>query len=140
MATHTAKIFALFLLATLTYASFAKDVTESLPNALPGGAIFMKQHPNLDQNKDGILTYEQREIYCIETISKQLGGNYTFKREMIPMRDGVKLATGIFIPTNAGPAPAVLCRTAYGIWGVAFHNAHRFTDQKTRLHMPRPKR
>ena len=49
---------------------------------------------------------------------------------MIPMRDGVKLATGIFIPNDSPRSPSVLTRTAYGIWGAAFHNAHRFKDQK----------
>jgi predicted acyl esterase len=34
--------------------------------------------------------------------------------QMVPMRDGVKLATSIFLPEGKGPWPAVLVRTPYG--------------------------
>jgi uncharacterized protein len=34
--------------------------------------------------------------------------------QMVPMRDGVKLATSIFQPPGKGPWPAVLVRTPYG--------------------------
>jgi predicted acyl esterase len=33
---------------------------------------------------------------------------------MVPMRDGVKLATHVFLPDGEGPFPAVLSRTPYG--------------------------
>ena len=33
---------------------------------------------------------------------------------MAPMRDGIKLATSIFLPEGNGPWPAVLVRTPYG--------------------------
>jgi len=36
------------------------------------------------------------------------------REEMIPMRDGVKLATSIYLPEGDGPWPAVLTRTPYG--------------------------
>ncbi|WDE96423.1 CocE/NonD family hydrolase [Lentisphaera profundi] len=116
-------------LALISYSLYAKDIEKSLPTAIPGAAHFMKQHPKSDFNGDGILTHAEKEKYCIETISAQLGGDYTFERHMVPMRDGVKLATGIFVPKNAGPAPVILTRTAYGIWSAAFHNAHRFKGQ-----------
>lgn len=35
------------------------------------------------------------------------------KTEMLPMRDGVKLATDIFLPPGSGPFPVVLARTPY---------------------------
>src|SRR5205823_3780318 len=35
------------------------------------------------------------------------------KEVMVPMRDGVKLATNIFLPDGDGPWPAVLTRTPY---------------------------
>ncbi len=35
------------------------------------------------------------------------------RKEMVPMRDGVKLATNIFVPEGAGPWPVVLTRTPY---------------------------
>lgn len=34
--------------------------------------------------------------------------------QMVPMRDGVKLATSIFLPKGNGPWPVVLVRTPYG--------------------------
>ncbi len=36
------------------------------------------------------------------------------RTEMVPMRDGAKLATEIFLPPGDGPWPAVLVRTPYG--------------------------
>ena len=38
----------------------------------------------------------------------------TFKEEMVEMRDGVKLATNVFVPEGPGPWPVVLTRTPYG--------------------------
>jgi len=35
------------------------------------------------------------------------------REEMVPMRDGVKLATNIFLPEGEGPWPVVLSRTPY---------------------------
>jgi predicted acyl esterase len=34
--------------------------------------------------------------------------------QMVPMRDGIKLATSIFLPSGKGPWPSVLVRTPYG--------------------------
>ena len=36
---------------------------------------------------------------------------------MIPMRDGVKLATDVYFPTGEGPWPLVLARTPYNKGG-----------------------
>ncbi|MBI3838876.1 MAG: hypothetical protein HY288_13215 [Planctomycetia bacterium] len=36
-----------------------------------------------------------------------------FKEVMVPMRDGVKLATNVFLPAGDGPWPVVLTRTPY---------------------------
>lgn len=33
---------------------------------------------------------------------------------MVPMRDGVRLATSVYLPTGQGPWPTVLSRTPYG--------------------------
>ncbi|MCT1905429.1 CocE/NonD family hydrolase [Oceanobacillus sojae] len=44
------------------------------------------------------------------TYAVEYGGNY-----MVPMRDGIKLATDVWLPgENASPLPAVLVRTPYG--------------------------
>ena len=36
------------------------------------------------------------------------------RTEMVPMRDGVKLATNVYLPDGQGPWPVVLTRTPYG--------------------------
>jgi putative CocE/NonD family hydrolase len=41
------------------------------------------------------------------------GQDFTKREEMIPMRDGVKLHTIIYIPKNAHAAPIILTRTPY---------------------------
>ncbi|HEU5400439.1 MAG TPA: CocE/NonD family hydrolase [Terriglobales bacterium] len=43
--------------------------------------------------------------------------DYTVRREMIPMRDGVKLFTVIVIPKGASHAPMILGRTPYNAGG-----------------------
>ena len=35
------------------------------------------------------------------------------REEMVPMRDGVKLGTSIYLPSGDGPWPVVLTRTPY---------------------------
>jgi len=47
---------------------------------------------------------------------------------MVPMRDGVKLATTVFLPESSEPCPAVLARLPYnrkGLWGQAASYAER---------------
>lgn len=46
------------------------------------------------------------------------------KQEMVPMRDGVRLATSIYLPEGDGPWPVILTRTPYGkdvMYGPATH-------------------
>ena len=41
---------------------------------------------------------------------------YTYRKVMVPVRDGIKLETVIFTPTNArGPLPILFRRTPYGV-------------------------
>lgn len=100
-----------------------------LPSAIPGGAVFIKQYPKSDTNGDDILTLREKEEFCVAHTIDKLGGNYTFRKEMVPMRDGVNLATAIFIPPGKGPFPAVITRTAYGIWSAAFFDTASFANQ-----------
>src|SRR5262245_13847604 len=47
---------------------------------------------------------------------QEAGPVFDMTKAMIPMRDGVKLNTSIFIPKNAaGPLPIMLERTPYGV-------------------------
>ncbi|MEM7202908.1 MAG: CocE/NonD family hydrolase [Planctomycetota bacterium] len=51
-----------------------------------------------------------------QTATAQLDGHYTKRLAMIPMRDGTKLHTQIFEPTNPeGRPPILLNRTPYGM-------------------------
>ncbi len=46
------------------------------------------------------------------------------REEMVPMRDGVRLATSIYLPEGNGPWPVILTRTPYGkdmMYGPAAH-------------------
>jgi len=53
--------------------------------------------------------------------------SYTFqKKVMIPMRDGTKLASNIFLPKQAGAYPVVLMRTPYGKPGETWGDAKRY--------------
>lgn len=120
----------LTFVSSILTSAFSETPKSTLPNAIPGGAQFIKQHPESDTNKDGILTYQEKETYCIHKIITTLGGNHTFHRVMIPMRDGVKLAAGVFTPKETGKFPVVLTRTSYGIWSAAFHDSRHYKDQK----------
>jgi predicted acyl esterase len=52
------------------------------------------------------------------------------KQEMVPMRDGVKLATSIYLPPGDGPFPVILTRTPYGKDTMYGPQAHKqFLDQ-----------
>jgi putative CocE/NonD family hydrolase len=41
-----------------------------------------------------------------------------YKDVMIPMRDGVRLATDVYMPSDGGPFPALITRTPYGKGGM----------------------
>ncbi|HEY5754533.1 MAG TPA: CocE/NonD family hydrolase, partial [Steroidobacter sp.] len=55
--------------------------------------------------------------------------NYSLRVEMIPMRDGVKLKTLIFIPKGAKDAPMLLQRTPYN---ASRYEAHAQADNLMR--------
>ena len=48
--------------------------------------------------------------------------------EMVPMRDGVRLATNVYLPDGEGPWPVILARTPYA------------KDRRIRDQIPRPKK
>ncbi len=61
-----------------------------------------------------------RAIYCLVVLAVLLGGSaWTAETVMVPMRDGVSLATDIYLPEGEGPFPTVVVRTVYGRGGVA---------------------
>jgi len=46
-------------------------------------------------------------------VSQPIRGQARVQNEMVPMRDGTKLAVSLYLPTGSGPWPAVLTRTPY---------------------------
>ena len=68
------------------------------------------------------LTTQSSEAFGLNDIPKEFTAkladrDYTKRIEMIPMRDGVKLQTIIFVPKGAHGAPILLTRTPYDAAG-----------------------
>jgi hypothetical protein len=62
-----------------------------------------------------VLTLFLLVLYPLDAQQSEFKG--TFKEEKVVMRDGVKLATNVFVPEGPGPWPVVLTRTPYGMGG-----------------------
>ena len=75
---------------------------------------FLKKNPSADINNDGKLSEDEYRTYIIRTVKDK-----KHLHIMMPMRDGVKLATEIFIPEGKGPWPVILTRVVYGRYGSA---------------------
>lgn len=58
-------------------------------------------------------------LCLVSLLSACLPGNATnsnrFISEMVPMRDGAKLATYVYLPEGTGPFPTLVTRTIYGL-------------------------
>ena len=119
----------LFLLLLQIPELFGNDKVRDLPTSVPGATHFLKLYPQSDLNKDGILTAKEKNDFCINHISQTLGKDYIFEKVMIPMRDGVKLATGIFRPKKPGRYTVILTRTSYGIIAAGLHGAANFSNK-----------
>ncbi len=87
---------------------------------------YLKQYPAADADGDGILAVAERDRHRRQTVLAKFPPGATNYSTMIPMRDGVRLATEIFLPPGPGPWPAVLTRTAYGRWSAALRDAGTF--------------
>lgn len=100
---------------------------------VPGAKSFLARHPESDSNDDGILTASEKRTFSEKLAIDQLGGDYVYHQTMVPMRDGVKLATGIFLPSNAitekSQHPTVLCRSAYSIWSAATFDTQKLANK-----------
>lgn len=77
---------------------------------------FLRENPESDTDKDGILTQFEYEGYLPQSILSQWPEGSTHLHAMIAMRDGVQMATEVFMPQGKGPWPVVLIRTPYGRW------------------------
>jgi uncharacterized protein len=64
--------------------------------------------------------------------------NYTKKEIMVPMRDGIKLFTSVYIPNdNSEPHPILMNRTPYSCAPYGEKNYRTFWDSHWRYYMRR---
>jgi uncharacterized protein len=77
---------------------------------------YLKKYPKADTDMDGTLGLWEFEAHLPQDYFKDIKGKH--EHLMMPLRDGVKLATEIFIPEGEGKRPTVLIRTGYGRLGV----------------------
>jgi predicted acyl esterase len=69
--------------------------------------------------------------------SPDLGQHYTALEIMVPMRDGRRLHTAVYVPKNAkGPLPFVLLRTPYGIDGQVQSSWFPLIDRNPQKYVP----
>ncbi len=69
------------------------------------------------------MFFAAKPVWSREIGPKWLEENYRKVEEMIPMRDGAKLYTAIYLPKDGGEHPVMLMRTPYGLnpYGKEFH-------------------
>ncbi len=69
------------------------------------------------------MFFAAKPVWSREIGPKWLEENYRKVEEMIPMRDGVKLYTAIYLPKDGEKHPVMMMRTPYGLtpYGKEFH-------------------
>src|SRR4051794_41011104 len=73
------------------------------------------QNPKTEQlHKDGV-----------EKVLKAMPEKTRHEFVMVPTRDGVKLATDVFVPDGNGPWPVALLRTPYARWDPRIYTVMR---------------
>lgn len=77
---------------------------------------YLEQHPEADTDGDGVLTDFEQAGHLPRSILDQFARQGRHLHFEVAMRDGVKLATEVFLPAGDGPWPVVLMRTPYGRW------------------------
>ncbi|HQL73877.1 MAG: Cocaine esterase [Planctomycetes bacterium ADurb.Bin126] len=97
------------------------EVVEKTSRTDPLLRAALRLFPGADANRDGVLTESEAKAYKKKVESEkrkpipdatgQKGKVHTIK---VAMRDGVKLATDIWVPPGPGPYPAIVYRTPYG--------------------------
>lgn len=77
---------------------------------------YLEAHPEADTDGDGVLTDFEQAGHLPRSILDQFARQGRHLHFDVPMRDGVNLATEVFLPDGRGPWPVVLMRTPYGRW------------------------
>jgi predicted acyl esterase len=85
----------------------------------------LREFPEADADKNGVLTAAELQTYAAKVRKEnprrqrstgeiELPAGASRKSQMVPMRDGVKIATEVLLPAGDGPWPVLLFRTPYG--------------------------
>jgi len=90
---------------------------------------FFRKYPDSDSDEDGILMEFEYRHYLPKNALKGMTDGTHHEHYMVPMRDGVNMATEVFLPDGEGPWPVILMRPAYGRWNAAGY-AKRYKDEK----------
>ncbi len=81
---------------------------------------YLKQHPESDTDRDGVLGWWEKEQHLSEEALEKLVDGTVHKHVRIPMRDGYELMAEVFLPAVDGkPTPVVVTRAGYGRWRAA---------------------
>ena len=88
------------------------------PTSRTSGSLreYLRNHPDADADGDGLLTRNEMEGYRVAEALARFPEGTTHRGVMVPMRDGVGLATEVFRPAGEGRWPVILMRTPYGRW------------------------
>lgn len=80
--------------------------------ALAAGAALTAQRGAMPPDQVAQRLAAERELHEVAVVDRKV---------MMPMRDGVRLATDIYRPKGAGPWPTIFVRTPYNFnfWDVA---------------------
>jgi predicted acyl esterase len=81
-------------------------------NSDPRMKEYLRRYPKADTDGDGVLSRWEYDAHLPPEFFKDIKG--TRRSHMLPMRDGVKLATEVFLPEGQGKRPTILIRTGYG--------------------------
>ncbi len=84
---------------------------------------YQARYPAADTDGDGRLTRAERDAHRVGLVLSNFPAGSTNVTVMMPMRDGARLATEVFLPPGPGPWPAVLVRSGYDRWSAALAEA-----------------
>lgn len=115
----------LLLLLVLGLALPARSETPSAA-AAKRLSRYLRRHPQADVDGNGKLTFEERDHHALTNVLARLPEGTTHQHAMVPMRDGIKLATEILQPPGKTSCPVVLCRTGYTRWSAALRDSARY--------------
>jgi len=86
---------------------FIAGLIASIASIVPSGSL------RAQSSSDGREWASAGGKFDADKVLADLPGGYRYEHAMVPMRDGVRLATTVFLPPGEGPWPVILIRTPY---------------------------